>query len=944
MDNIMKKSAIILAAAAFVLAGCVKATPEPEYNQDTTLYRTGKVTLLASIEDFSTKAEIPATGHGLWKKGDCITVYTSDGTPVEFKLDGTGDTKKAKFVGEIPSGKELGNLAVYPSGIVRSRSGNSISVSIPESYTKDDNEFRGVMTAMISDSFEITFRQAMSLVSFTFSKFPANGTKLVIEEPGYSLSGEFSIDLDKEDAFIAPIKGDKGITFEVPAMTTSFSQTIPVPVAEYKGLKATVYDENGAAIVDTPLLVAYASCNRAEMKSISAEFPNVIVETPYIILKGVKWAKGNLQRDKGNSSEGFRAGWRIAPSQWMNFNYDKDKTNNGSQDYVYDEKPTAMRYSVDPDHCDHFNFGGLSNFTGINIADVATPAGDACISGKLFTDQNCAVATKDFSAAKFGDIAYWTSNGQYRMPTYEELNTLMACDATYGWVVIPEVGKRVWGILFTEPAGSSPVKKTEGREISMDELNTGLFLPFCGRHPDSNMTVINYRTQGDYWSGNAIDKALIASMSWASSASGDQYQYCDFLNMTQTALACGYETGYAYDRRSGFCIRPVAADEYNGGGGEGDEGDGPDTPDIPEPPVTGSGVSVGGTALAETSTKGIYEGTVDVAASSEFTVTIAGEEYGFLSYSGAGGIGTCKNENSSFPYYNIAIAKTSKSDYAYYAERAIGQMGKIAGANKFYTNLAAAGKMFVRINTVTKVPEYYFELVKAKDASVVFHENFDLCTCGGDYMVAIAGTKCKVTDGLEPGEKAGVTANNPSFTFDYPTAVAATELATEDYIANRGLKGWEFEYAGERPGALQLCSGSIAGHMTTPKLEALSAATDVTLTIDMSRFSTSSVDPINIIILGAGSFVSGSVSIDAYAAAGTNAASKEYSGLSGDTFSIVDDAYCPHTLANGDADKPHSVFTFKIKGATSATQIKIDAPKGAKNAPRCFVFDLKVTK
>ena len=131
MDKIMKRTAIILAAAAFVLAGCVKATPEPEYNQDTTLYRTGKVTLLASIEDFSTKAEIPATGHGLWKKGDCITVYTSDGTPVEFKLDGTGDTKKAKFVGEIPSGKELGNLAVYPSGIVRSRIGNSISVSIP---------------------------------------------------------------------------------------------------------------------------------------------------------------------------------------------------------------------------------------------------------------------------------------------------------------------------------------------------------------------------------------------------------------------------------------------------------------------------------------------------------------------------------------------------------------------------------------------------------------------------------------------------------------------------------------------------------------------------------------------------------------------------------------------------------------------------------------------
>lgn len=942
MDKIMKRTAIILAAAAFVLAGCVKATPEPEYNQDTTLYRTGKVTLLASIEDFGTKAEIPATGHGLWKKGDCITVYTTDGTPVEFTLEGTGDTKRAKFVGEIPSGKELGNLAVYPSNVVKSKSGNSITVTVPDSYDKDDNTFLGVMTAAIADSFEITFRQAMSLVSFSFTQFPANGTKVVIEEPGYCLSGDFTIDLDDADACVAPVPGEGGISIAVPALTTSFNLTIPVPVAEYKGLKATVFDENGNAVTSADLLTAYATCGRAEMKTIGTEFSKVIVDTPYIILRGVKWAKGNLQRDKGNMSEGFRAGWRIAETQWMNFNYDQDKLNNGSQDYIYDDKPTAMRYSVDPDHCDHFNFGGLTNYTGINLSDIATPAGNLCISGKLYTDQNCVVATKDFSAAKFGDIAYWASNGQYRMPTYAEQKTLLECDATYGWIVLSDINKKVWGMLFTEPAGATPTKNTDGREITAEELQSGLFLPFCGRHPDSNMTVINYRTQGDYWSGDAIDKALIASLSWAKNAEGDQYLYCDFLNMTQTALSCGYETGYAYDRRAGFCIRPVAADEYNGGGGEGGEGDEPVTP---EPPVTGSGVTVNGKALTETSTKGIYEGTIDVAATSEFTATIDGKEFGFLSYSGAGGIGNCKSANASLPYYNIASAKTSKSDYGYYVGRAIGQMGEIASANKFYTNLAESGKMFVRINTVTTVPEYYFELVKEKDASVVFHEDFDLCTCGGDYMVAIAGTKGSTTGGgLEPGTPSGVTANNPMASFDYPTAVKGTELASADYIANRGLNGWEFEYAGERPGALQLCAGAVPGHMTTPKFESLTAATDVTVTIDMSRFSTSSVDPINVVLLGAGSFVSGSVAVEAYAATGAAAATKEYTGLSGDTFAIVDDMYCPHTNNNSDADKPHSVFTFKVKGATSATQIKIDAPMGAKNAPRCFIFDIKVTK
>lgn len=939
----MKKSAIIFSAAlALMMAACVKPVQEPEYNPDITFSKTGKVSLLASIEDFSTKAEIPATGHGLWKAGDKIAVYTTDGTPVEFTLDGTGDTKRARFTGEIPSGKEMGGLAVYPSDAVSKKEGNTLTVNIPESYDKSDNRFLGVMTAAISNSSEILFRQAMSMVSFTFTQFPANGRKVVLEEPGSSISGSFEMNLDSEDACISPKEGKAGISVAVPALTTAFNITIPFPVAEYKGLKASVFDENDILVTEVPLLAAYATCDRAKMKSISAEFPKVIVDTPFIILRGVKWAKGNLERYKGEMSDGFRAGWRIAPAQWMSVNYDQDVTSDGSKSYNYDEVPTAMRFVVDPDHCDHFNFGGLANYTSVSLADIATPAANLCISGKLYTDQNCQVETKDFTKAVYGDIAYWTSNGQYRMPTFDELNTLLECDAQYGWIVIPEIGKKVWGYLFTEPEGVVAVKNTTGREITEDELLTGLFLPLAGRHADSNAIVINYRTQADYWSGDAIDKSLISSMSWASSAAGDNYLYSSFLNLTGSKVECGYGTGYAYDRRAGFCIRPVAADDYNGGGGEGDDPVTPPGP--PDPPAPTSNVSVNGTALAETSIKGIYEGTVDVAATSEFTVTVSGEEYGFLPYSGAGGIGTCKNVKASLPYYNISTAKTSKADYGYHVSRAIGQMGKIAEASKFYTNLSAAGKMFVRINTATTVPEYYLELVKEKDSSVIFHEDFDLCTYGGDYMVAIAGTKGDVTEGIAPGAQGGVTANNPSVSFDYPTAVKGTALATDDYIKNRGLSGWEFEYAGERPGALQLCAGAIPGHMTTPKLEALTSATDVTVTIDIARFSTSSVDPIKVILLGAGSFVSGSVSVEAYAAAGKAAMSKNLESLSGDTYSIVDDEYCPHTLNNGDADKPHSVFTFKVTGATSATQIKIDAPMGAKNAPRCFIFDIKVTK
>ena len=40
-------------------------------------------------------------------------------------------------------------------------------------------------------------------------------------------------------------------------------------------------------------------------------------------------------------------------------------------------------------------------------------------------------------------------------------------------------------------------------------------------------------------------------------------------------------------------------------------------------------------------------------------------------------------------------------------------------------------------------------------------------------MVAIAGTKGNAEDGVTPGTKGGVTANNPSFTFDYPEKITS---------------------------------------------------------------------------------------------------------------------------------------------------------------------------
>ena len=60
---------------------------------------------------------------------------------------------------------------------------------------------------------------------------------------------------------------------------------------------------------------------------------------------------------------------------------------------------------------DHFNWGGIANpFCAAEHPAVAAVGTD--ISGRMYTSQDCSAATTDFSAAKFGDLAYWASERQ----------------------------------------------------------------------------------------------------------------------------------------------------------------------------------------------------------------------------------------------------------------------------------------------------------------------------------------------------------------------------------------------------------------------------------------------------------------------------------------------------------------------------------------------------
>lgn len=212
------------------------------------------------------------------------------------------------------------------------------------------------------------------------------------------------------------------------------------------------------------------------------------VRPDYITVAGIKWAAGNLEYEKdGATDTGFAAGWRLTETQYS---------------YIYMEQTGDLTNLTNYDKTNYFNWGGIADpfsvakTSAISMA-TSEPAFD--YSAKMYTDQACTVATTDFAAAQFGDVAYWASNGKYRTPTAAEFQKLYdeACrtKATY------TVGATtINGTYYYNPGTGEAAGVVDGtKELTADDLAVGVFLPWAGRGYDgTEYNVYKIGAQGVY--------------------------------------------------------------------------------------------------------------------------------------------------------------------------------------------------------------------------------------------------------------------------------------------------------------------------------------------------------------------------------------------------------------------------------------------------------------
>lgn len=552
----MKKCFIMLAAAVLFVA-CGDNDNNNNFEEE--LSRSGKVSLVASIESMNTRMSMPSTGHGRWEEGDQIAVACSDGSFVTFDLEGTGGTIRAKFTGEIPAGLTLGKVAVWPVGMAERVDGDEVMLKFPSEYSDNAESLNIPMVAAIGDSWEIEFKQVASYASVSVGNLPEGTASLVIDGAGKNISGNFIQKISKlGTSGVEESLGDDGIRYTLNSPAAKVAFDVPIPSADYDSLVVTAFNAGGDALASQTKRYSL-SLGRGTCPSLAYTMvePPVVIKIPYVEVCGVKWALGNLSYDAAGGDKGFRGGWKLAPRQWYYYHYNQRAAfNTSSKPY----NGTAQRTDVATTAAayDHFNWAGIADSFSKSTESYANPEPGTDLAGKMYSDQACKNEVKDFDQASFGDLAYWASNGLCHTPTVAELKAVYdQASVKYGHLVVPdpedESGSiKVWGYLFTNPDGERVQNLATDNELSEDEINSGLFLPVSGRKASSSDTqIIHTRLQGLYWTSQAASKA--------------GYAYLLQLKMDNSvdkrvAFGEAQVLNTNYPNNSGFCIRPVVND------------------------------------------------------------------------------------------------------------------------------------------------------------------------------------------------------------------------------------------------------------------------------------------------------------------------------------------------------------------------------------------------
>ena len=469
----------------------------------------------------STKVSVASTGKVTWSEGDEIALYNSSGQKFKATLTGGAGTAEGTFTCSSFSGTP-GTTAVYPYALAGDAPG---TINIPNIQERTQD-----IPSLMASAYEISgsspiklyFKHIAPVIDFTLVDIPAYARALVLNADGPRICGSFTFDQDSLGPLAAePSTSSQIISFPSgEGFGTELHFRLAIPAGEYTSLSISILDGDETPIeglesikIGTKVLGArdYVAMPPLDIRSKCTRSSSIRK------VEGTPWAAGNLIAEaSGATSDGFQSGWRIAAQQYEFLGCDK-----------LDGSGTAATFTQSATAFDRFNWGGIAGDAWLPSAGYMLPS-DAKfnISGRIFTlasgsgedleaselsGDDCFAAPAGGSFATgstlHGDVAYWASKGQYRMPTAAEISVLRpgtsATNASgkAGYVIVN--GSRINGVLLTStPSWETSTLSTEAVELTPADLESGLFLPKAGRGrliSGSNSSTINYANAQGYY-------------------------------------------------------------------------------------------------------------------------------------------------------------------------------------------------------------------------------------------------------------------------------------------------------------------------------------------------------------------------------------------------------------------------------------------------------------
>lgn len=505
---------IILGVVAVGLTSCSSDLTNGE-NTAVNPNETAKRMLSLSTDNAKTRSEVNLTTGNKWETGDQFFSYnldlsasapespnailTAKSNGASTLLQGTvacknGDRLNIFYPGTYVSGYVQGT---FPISMQKSLIGNKTQDGTVENLKNFDYSFgTGSVTVngnSASGNVNMEKLYAILKVDFTF-----NGTKLTnikkLVLSNVITGGDFKVQTGQMDnAKIGSIEVN-------PANPAELLYVAIFPTNSFKP-KFEVYTSDNKSYTYT-VTASDWNTQSAKVYPITVAVKEFTPNPPYIEIAGVKWGKYNLQYTPGSNADGWTGGYHLAANPWDYYYLD------GSLPVL----STGSAAETDAIKSDHFRWGDISkahNY-GYDAKDhYDKTVGD--IKGQITTPN------------EFGDLPYYASQQNWRLPSPEDFENLMkntteyvgyyndGTNKIYGALFVPDGVAHGWVVKknnskYKQSNQTGSISASELREFTKEFINKGVFFPAAGSYVDySNGAPIMYTAgrQGLYWTSKS---------------------------------------------------------------------------------------------------------------------------------------------------------------------------------------------------------------------------------------------------------------------------------------------------------------------------------------------------------------------------------------------------------------------------------------------------------